>query len=154
MKTHIVVALAVTVLLGACATRGGETSGRGGTEEGVVSASFIAPVKCEVDVLIDSDEDIVVLHEPVHSRRCPSLAVTWRLLKLKPGGPVYAFDTPGVVFNKPPLPYPLPTCSAGTSAQYYKCVFSGRTGETSGYTIYLLKDGVPWKKLDPHMVND
>jgi hypothetical protein len=165
MKTLSVVALAVVSLLGAC-TNPSRNPDRlrdslpDPTELGFDRASITAPVKCEVNVLVDDDEDIVITHEPVHTRRCNDASgggrvkVIWKLPQPVAGGPVYSFAPTGVVFNKLPQPVPLPDCKPGASPQAYKCIFNGRTSLTFGYTIYVLKDGVLWKALDPHMVND
>ncbi len=130
----------------------------GDADMGFDAANKRAPTRCVVEIFID-DNDLLVTHEPAHTRRCDEgsggkVKMVWKLPLPVWGQPTYSFASPGIVFDKQPMPSALTECKKGGSEQAHKCVFPGRTGKQYPYTIVVLKDGQPWKSLDPTIFND
>ncbi|MEO7152352.1 MAG: hypothetical protein ABIX46_11680 [Burkholderiaceae bacterium] len=149
MDKSQLVAAAITVALAGCATpQGGPPRSLESTDGDLRLLTH--PLKCEVSVYVDEERYIVIDHEPVHVRDCPTAkTVVWKVngaykfafdgIRVKPGGPLH-----------PPL------CQFdGPSQKQYKCEFS--TGSPPGdyrYTIKLNSNAGTWSgSLDPMMIN-
>ena len=154
-RTWLVMGLAAS--LAACAVdKHGEQIG----VDGLDRQANVRVVKCVVDIVIE-DDDIVATHEPVHTRQCSSnsgddggrVVVVWTLPPPPFIGTAYSFANPGITFDKGPKPSNA-LCKPGANAQRFRCRFATRTSVSYPYSIHILKNGHPWKSIDPTVVND
>ncbi len=118
-------------------------------EFGFDQQKVLVPSRCLVHVHIVDDE-ITVDHEPVQTKHCNEaevVAVRWKLSE----GAEYTFASNGIEF-KAPQP-PGVSCLA-TGPRVFRCTVPGHSGQSYRYTITVLKNGAPWKALDPTFVNN
>jgi hypothetical protein len=159
MIKNLTVLAAVAMALSGCPTPpvnprpGGDPKQPGRTMEttelGFDAVQVAAPTPCRVNVHIVNDA-ITIDHEPVQSKGCDErggFAVRWKLRE----GSEYTFPGNGIAF-KTSMPPGLNCRSTGPKV--ILCTGSARDDQSYLYTITVLKNGAPWKSLDPTFVNN
>lgn len=107
------------------------------------------PTPCQVNVHVVNDL-ITIDHEPVQTKSCDEISgfvVRWKLRE----GAEYTFPSDGIAF-KTSQPPGL-DCRA-TGATVFRCTGTARNDQSYLYAIKVLKNGAPWKSLDPTFVNN
>lgn len=158
MIKNLTILTAVAMALSGCPTPpvnprpGGDPKQPGRTVEPTefgFDALLARPTPCRINVHIVNDV-ITIDHEPVQSTGCDELggfAIRWKLRE----GSEYSFPSNGIEF-KTSMP-PGMECHA-TGATVFRCTGAERSGLTYRYSIAVLKNGAPWKVLDPTFVNN
>jgi hypothetical protein len=127
------------VLLGACAQPASNAR---------VEDDRPPPPRCRVGVHVTDQGNVVVDHEPVHTRGCDDgTAVVWQL---RTAG--YGFDrAKGVAFDKGSRP--SGTCQMGANDRQYVCRFGGSSRGPFPYSIHVVGPSGP-KTVDPTVIID
>ena len=123
-------------------------------EEGFNPELVKAPAKCEVNVFVDADDQIVVGHEPVYTKHCGTAVknISW---KLDGTSTVFTFPETGAVsFKGSPLPLNV-ECEASSKGLKFNCKFDrSSSAQRYQYSITVLKNGVALPPLDPTIFNN
>ena len=117
-----------------------------------------APERCKVTVHVSETNEIVVDHEPPHTKGCTGKAIRWHL---NGGGWTFRAVDP-IVFTDNQTVLPRSCTSVddndNPSPKHVRCAFTGRpTGVRHKYTIHIVRKhsaGEDAELLDPHVFND
>ena len=151
MQVRNLLILTPAIVFTACATDGGRS-----IESPGIRAT---PPRCNVTVHVVRDPpafEIVIDHEPAHTKRCLNgdfRVITWRVVGAGSVNPEFKSD--GIVFS-PIRPSTLEGCGYGGSRREYTCKFASTVPTepmSYKYTINIKTDDGD-KKLDPTVVND
>ena len=123
-------------------------------DPGFSVAVFPPPPRCEVRVYVSPTDEIRVDPEVIPIGTCGNPAkVVWKITS--GSSPDFRFDANyGVVFDKPPLPSPLPSCVMALTGKAVLCRFTPQPGKIFPYSVTVLKNGVALPKLDPWVFNN
>ena len=113
-----------------------------------------APQRCKVTVHVSDTSEVVVDHEPPHTKGCTGKSINWFL-----NGGDWAFRSgDGIAFSDPQSVLARNCEPVGRAGKQINCTFAGApTGKRHKYTINIVRKhsaGEDVELLDPYIFND